>query len=185
MIAEEGRGVHAVGKRRLGHRHRLARVSGRDPQGDPRAVSVNVVDFSATLALESARLSVDSGLSISDAIILATARTADAVLWTQDSHFEGLDSAEFRDTREAGLTGASIGASPSRTALSNAESRRFARSQDPIRSAIWRPGRESIRRKTPANAPPTLTGAFQASSADRRVCQGGPRAGLLSARPIC
>lgn len=55
-----------------------------------------VVDLSATLAIESARLSLASGLAMADAVILATARAEEAVLWTQDSHFEGIPGVEYR-----------------------------------------------------------------------------------------
>lgn len=55
-----------------------------------------VVDLSATLALEAARLSLESGLAMADAVILATARAHGAVLWTQDAHFVGLQGVEFR-----------------------------------------------------------------------------------------
>jgi len=55
-----------------------------------------VVELSATLAVDAARLSLEIGLAMTDAIILATARAEDAVLWTQDSHFEGLENVEFR-----------------------------------------------------------------------------------------
>ena len=56
-----------------------------------------VVELSATLAIDAARLSLEIGLAMADAIILATARAEDAVLWTQDSHFEGLGNVEFRE----------------------------------------------------------------------------------------
>jgi predicted nucleic acid-binding protein len=55
-----------------------------------------VVDLSASLAIESARLSSEIGLAMADAIIFATARSERAVLWTQDSHFDGLENVEFR-----------------------------------------------------------------------------------------
>lgn len=55
-----------------------------------------VVDLSATLAIESARLSLASGLAMADAAILATARAEEAVVWTQDSHFEGIPGVEYR-----------------------------------------------------------------------------------------
>jgi predicted nucleic acid-binding protein len=55
-----------------------------------------VVDLTASLALESARLSAESGLAMADSIILATVHAYDAVLWTQDSHFEGLAGVEYR-----------------------------------------------------------------------------------------
>jgi predicted nucleic acid-binding protein len=56
-----------------------------------------VVELSAGLALEAARLSLDTGLALADSIILATARAEDAVLWTQDAHFRGLEKVEFRE----------------------------------------------------------------------------------------
>jgi predicted nucleic acid-binding protein len=56
-----------------------------------------VVDLSATLAIEAARVSLATGLAMADAIILATARAEEAVLWTQDAHFRGLDGVEWRD----------------------------------------------------------------------------------------
>ena len=59
-----------------------------------------VVGLSATLAIDAARLSLNTGLAMADAIILATARAEDAVLWTQDSHFKGLDNVEFHETQE-------------------------------------------------------------------------------------
>ena len=55
-----------------------------------------VVELTTELALEAARLSIDSGLAMADSIILATARWAGATLWTQDAHFAGMDGVEFR-----------------------------------------------------------------------------------------
>jgi predicted nucleic acid-binding protein len=55
-----------------------------------------VVDLSGALAIEAARLALDTGLSMADSIVLATARAEGAVLWTQDADFEGLDGVEFR-----------------------------------------------------------------------------------------
>jgi predicted nucleic acid-binding protein len=56
-----------------------------------------VVELSAGLAVEAAKLSLEAGLAMADSIILATARSEDATLWTQDAHFEGLESVEFRN----------------------------------------------------------------------------------------
>jgi toxin FitB len=58
-----------------------------------------VIDLSAALALDAARLSSETGLAMADSIILATARAHDAVLWTQDAHFEGMGNVEFRAAR--------------------------------------------------------------------------------------
>jgi predicted nucleic acid-binding protein len=60
----------------------------------------HVVELSATLAIEAARLSLSTGLAMADSIILATARAKGAVLWTQDLHFKGLDNVEFREKQQ-------------------------------------------------------------------------------------
>lgn len=58
-----------------------------------------VVELTSSLSLNAARLSLDSGLAMADAIILASARMQEAVIWTQDSHFEGMDGVEYRPKR--------------------------------------------------------------------------------------
>jgi predicted nucleic acid-binding protein len=45
--------------------------------------------------LEAAHISLDLKLAMADSIILATARVHDAVLWTQDSHFAGLEAVHY------------------------------------------------------------------------------------------
>jgi len=47
-----------------------------------------VVDLSAALALQAARLSLELRLPLADSVMLATARAYDATLWTQDADFE-------------------------------------------------------------------------------------------------
>ncbi len=58
-----------------------------------------VVDATATIALEAARLSIANRLPLADSFILATARAHNAVLWTQDAHFEGLENVEYRQKK--------------------------------------------------------------------------------------
>ncbi|MDP2182176.1 MAG: type II toxin-antitoxin system VapC family toxin [Actinomycetota bacterium] len=58
-----------------------------------------VVDLTPSLALDAARTSLETGLAMADSIILASARAEDAVLWTQDSHFDGIERVEFRPKR--------------------------------------------------------------------------------------
>lgn len=53
------------------------------------------VDLGETLALSAARLSVDLRLPLADSIILGTARAWDAILWTQDAHFEGIEGVRY------------------------------------------------------------------------------------------
>jgi predicted nucleic acid-binding protein len=55
-----------------------------------------MVELSATLAIDAVKLSLETGLAMADSIILATARAEDAVLWTQDAHFEGFERVEYR-----------------------------------------------------------------------------------------
>lgn len=74
--------------RHQGSDHALRAVAGMQ-QGE-------VFDLDQALALQAAELSMDHGLPLADSIILATARSSDAVLWTQDSDFEGLDGVRFR-----------------------------------------------------------------------------------------
>jgi predicted nucleic acid-binding protein len=59
----------------------------------------HVVDLSAEIAVSAARLSSELSLPMADAIILATARAHDAVVWTQDAHFEGMPGVEYRAKR--------------------------------------------------------------------------------------
>jgi predicted nucleic acid-binding protein len=57
------------------------------------------IDLDADLAIEAADTSVDLKLPLADSIILATARRHEAVLWTQDSDFEGIPGVEYRRRR--------------------------------------------------------------------------------------
>ena len=50
-----------------------------------------VVDLTPKLALAASKLSLQHELPMADAIILATAQAFEATLWTQDSHFMGID----------------------------------------------------------------------------------------------
>jgi len=54
-----------------------------------------VVSLDASLALDSANLGLRHKLPLADAVILATARASNALIWTQDSDFEGLDGVNY------------------------------------------------------------------------------------------
>jgi predicted nucleic acid-binding protein len=51
--------------------------------------------LSDEIALQAALLSLEHRLPMADSIILATARTHDAVVWTQDEHFKDLPGVEY------------------------------------------------------------------------------------------
>ena len=53
------------------------------------------IDLDGDLAIEAAEMSADIGLSLADSVILATARSEDATLWTQDAHFEGMSGIRY------------------------------------------------------------------------------------------
>jgi predicted nucleic acid-binding protein len=55
----------------------------------------HVVELDATTAVNAARFSLDLSLPMADSLILTTARSHDATLWTQDADFEGLDGVQF------------------------------------------------------------------------------------------
>jgi len=55
-----------------------------------------VVEFPARLAMDAARLSVSLRLPMADSIMLATARSCGATLWTQDADFAELPGVRYR-----------------------------------------------------------------------------------------
>ncbi len=59
-----------------------------------------IVELSEDVSLSAARLSILHKLPMADSIILATARARDAVIWTQDEHFKGLDKVRFFPKRK-------------------------------------------------------------------------------------
>lgn len=55
-----------------------------------------VVELDVAIALRAAKLGLEHRLPLADSVMLATARAHQAVLWTQDADFEGIDSVEYR-----------------------------------------------------------------------------------------
>jgi len=56
-----------------------------------------VIDLDETLAMTAAKISFDLKLPMADSFILATARAHNAVLWTEDEHFKGIENIEYID----------------------------------------------------------------------------------------
>jgi predicted nucleic acid-binding protein len=71
----------------------------KDENGALEATAVmeqaRVIDFNSALALSSAGLSYELKLPMADSIILATARSLKATLWTQDLHFANLPDVKY------------------------------------------------------------------------------------------
>jgi len=55
----------------------------------------SVIDLDTTLALDAARLSLAHKLPMAGPVILATAQSNDAILWTQDTDFEGIEGVRY------------------------------------------------------------------------------------------
>jgi toxin FitB len=77
--------------------------SQRDSAAALRAVAQmkrgRVIDLDSYLAIMAAELSAELRLPLAGSVILATARSVGATLWTQDSDFEGFDDIEYRTHR--------------------------------------------------------------------------------------
>ena len=58
-----------------------------------------VIDLTHSIAIEAAMLSAELKLALADSVILATAREHNAVLWTQDAHFKGLEAVQYIEKR--------------------------------------------------------------------------------------
>ena len=76
------------------------RVLQQRDEGDAlRAVAImqqgTVAELTATIALNAAKISVEVGIPMADSIMLATARSFGALLWTQDADFSGLEGTRY------------------------------------------------------------------------------------------
>ncbi len=54
-----------------------------------------IIDLDIALSLKAAKLGVELKLPLADSVILATARSCDAILWTQDSDFCGIEGVKY------------------------------------------------------------------------------------------
>jgi predicted nucleic acid-binding protein len=54
-----------------------------------------IIDLDANLAVEAAKVGAKYKLSLADSIIYATAKTQNALIWTQDKHFENLVDVKY------------------------------------------------------------------------------------------
>jgi len=54
-----------------------------------------VVDVDTSIAMEAAKLSYEKNIPMADSLIYITAIANDAIVWTQDTDFRGLDSVKY------------------------------------------------------------------------------------------
>jgi predicted nucleic acid-binding protein len=57
------------------------------------------IELDRKIAIDAAKISLVLKLPIADSIILASAREYDAILWTQDAHFKGVDGVKHIEKR--------------------------------------------------------------------------------------
>jgi predicted nucleic acid-binding protein len=60
-----------------------------------------VVDLDVALAIRAAKLGLDHKLPLADSIMLATAHTHGALLWTQDADFASIEGVRYQSKRHA------------------------------------------------------------------------------------
>lgn len=58
-----------------------------------------VVDLTEDVALRASLISIRYKLPMADSLIYATAMARDALLWTQDEHFEDLPSVRYKEKK--------------------------------------------------------------------------------------
>lgn len=62
----------------------------------------SVVELSPTIALLAARLSIQEQIPMTDSIMLAIARSFEAVLWSQDADFEKIADVKYVSKKSSG-----------------------------------------------------------------------------------
>ncbi len=65
----------------------------------------SVVDITAGIAMDAAKLSLQHNLPMADSIILATAHAYKCVIWTQDSDFKNLQRVKYFPKNRKGQQG--------------------------------------------------------------------------------
>lgn len=77
---------------------KILRERDEDAAGEAAVLmrSGRVIDLDYSLAVSAGYLGAQHKLPLADSVIYATARRHDAVLWTQDAHFDGLPGVRFQ-----------------------------------------------------------------------------------------
>ena len=59
----------------------------------------HVIDLDISIAVAAAKIGLEMKLPLADAVILATAKIRNAVVWTQDADFKNIDGVKFVNRR--------------------------------------------------------------------------------------
>jgi len=58
-----------------------------------------IVDLTSSIALDAAKIGTQLKLPLADSVIMATARAHDAIIWTQDEDFKGIEGVRYIERR--------------------------------------------------------------------------------------
>jgi toxin FitB len=74
-------------------------IQQKDETQGLRAIAImqqgELIELTSEIALNAAKISMDLKLPMADSIILASTRQNDAILWTQDDDFKGIDGVKY------------------------------------------------------------------------------------------
>ncbi|NWF50431.1 MAG: type II toxin-antitoxin system VapC family toxin [Ignavibacteriaceae bacterium] len=74
-------------------------IQQRDENSAIQAIAImqqaNIVEVTPQIAVEAAKISIENEIPMADSLIIATARSVNATIWTQDSDFKGLENVMF------------------------------------------------------------------------------------------
>ena len=77
----------------------------KDEDAALQAISVmrqgRVIDIDTPIALSAAKISLNLSLPLADSIIIATARAYDALIWTQDADFKGIEEVSYIEAKKS------------------------------------------------------------------------------------
>ena len=59
-----------------------------------------VIDLDTSISLFAAKISLHHSIPLADSIILATARTYNAIVWTQDADFKGIEGIQYVEKKK-------------------------------------------------------------------------------------
>jgi len=76
------------------------RTEGEALQAVATMMQGEVIALDERVALDAARLSLELKMPMADSVILTTARLRGAVVWTQDSDFEGFEDVKYIEKKE-------------------------------------------------------------------------------------
>lgn len=74
-------------------------IQQRDENNAIQAIAImqqaNILEVTSQIAIDGAKISIENEIPMADSLIIATARSVNATIWTQDYDFKGLENVKF------------------------------------------------------------------------------------------